>query len=50
MPNLPCHFEPFPRYDVYKVISMLKNYLAVSLKPAENKESIELIVKLINDR
>lgn len=49
MEVLPYSFEPAPGYQEYKVTSMLKDYLALMMENPDNKETIDQILKLIDD-
>jgi hypothetical protein len=48
MADLPYRFEPAPGYTEYKVTSLLRDYLGVLMERAENKESIDQVLSLIN--
>ena len=49
MADLPYSFEPEPGYNAYKVTSMLKDYLTLLMEAPENRETIDQILKLLDD-
>ena len=49
MEDLPYSFEPSPGYQTYKVTSMLKDYLTLLMEETGNQQTIDQILKLIND-
>ena len=49
MEELPYSFEPAPGYHAYKVTSMLRDYLALKMEEPGNQETIDQILKLIDD-
>ena len=49
MADLPYSFVPEPGYNAYKVTSMLKDYLSLLMEAPEGRETIDQILKLIDD-
>lgn len=49
MDDLPYSFKPAPGYQTYKVTSMLKDYLTLLMGETGNEQTIDQILKLIND-
>ncbi|MEO6540738.1 MAG: YkgJ family cysteine cluster protein, partial [Ferruginibacter sp.] len=49
MADLPYSFVPEPGYNEYKVTSMLKDYLSLLMEAPENRETIDQIMKLMDN-